>query len=159
MARLRASWRTSLPASQQPRKPQSEPIARSPYDTFVVRHLKRANQAGLSWAFGHRGLLMTVVGLSVVGAAYAATLLPRSFLPPFNEGTLLVTLQFQPGISLAESHRLGLVAERLVQAVPEVKSVGRRTGRAELDEHAEGVHNSELDIDLTRSARPKEEVY
>jgi HME family heavy-metal exporter len=128
-------------------------------DTFVVRHLKRANRAGLGWAFGHRGLLMTVVGLSVVGAAYAATLLPRSFLPPFNEGTLLVTLQFQPGISLAESHRLGLVAERLVQAVPEVKSVGRRTGRAELDEHAEGVHNSELDIDLTRSARPKEEVY
>ena len=69
-----------------------------------------------------------------------AAVLPRSFLPPFNEGTLVLSLQYNPGISLAESHRLGLLAERLLAKVPEVKSVGRRTGRAELDEHAEGVH-------------------
>ena len=82
-----------------------------------------------------------------------------TFLPPFNEGTLVVSLQYNPGISLAESHRLGLLAEQLVLRVPEVKSIGRRTGRAELDEHAEGVHSSEVDIDLHRSDRPKEAVH
>jgi HME family heavy-metal exporter len=85
-------------------------------------------------------------------------LLPRTFLPPFNEGTLVLALQYNPGISLAESHRLGLVAEKLLAGVPEVKSVGRRTGRAELDEHAEGVHFSEIDVDLVRSSRRKSEV-
>jgi heavy-metal exporter, HME family len=86
-------------------------------------------------------------------------LLPRSFLPPFNEGTLVLSLQYNPGISLAESHRLGFVAERLLAQVPEVHSVGRRTGRAELDEHAEGVHFSEVDVDLSPSARSKAEIY
>jgi HME family heavy-metal exporter len=128
-------------------------------DSFVVRTLKRGNAALLRWAFAHRGLLFTTILLGVGAAAYAATLLPRTFLPPFNEGTLVVSLQYNPGISLAESHRLGLLAEQLVLKVPEVKSVGRRTGRAELDEHAEGVHSSEVDIDLHRSERPKEAVY
>jgi HME family heavy-metal exporter len=128
-------------------------------DSFVVRHLKRGNAALLRWCFGHRRLVVGSVALAVAAAAYAATLLPRTFLPPFNEGTLVVSLLYNPGISLAESHRLGLVAERLALQVPEVKSVGRRTGRAELDEHAEGVHSSELDIDLHRSERPKEAVY
>jgi HME family heavy-metal exporter len=128
-------------------------------DSFVVRNLKRGNAALLRWAFAHRGLLFTTILLGVGAAAYAATLLPRTFLPPFNEGTLVVSLQYNPGISLAESHRLGLLAEQLVLKVPEVKSVGRRTGRAELDEHAEGVHSSEVDIDLHRSERPKEAVY
>src|SRR5439155_21839438 len=86
-------------------------------------------------------------------------LVPRAFLPPFNKGTATAELQFNPGISLAESNRLGLIAERLVAQVPEVKSVGRRTGRAEFDEHAEGVHHHELDIDLARSGRSKEEIF
>lgn len=128
-------------------------------DSFVVRHLKRGNAALLRWSFAHRRFVIGSVALAVAAAAYAATLLPRTFLPPFNEGTLVVSLLYNPGISLAESHRLGLVAERLALQVPEVKSVGRRTGRAELDEHAEGVHSSELDIDLHRSNRPKEAVY
>jgi HME family heavy-metal exporter len=128
-------------------------------DSFVVRHLKRGNAALLRWAFGHRGFLYTTVALGIGAAAYGATLLPRTFLPPFNEGTLVVSLQYNPGISLAESHRLGLLAEQLVLQIPEVKSVGRRTGRAELDEHAEGVHSSEVDIDLHRSERSKEAVY
>ncbi|KAA2242250.1 efflux RND transporter permease subunit [Salinarimonas soli] len=128
-------------------------------DSPLVRHLKRGNAALLRWAFDRRGALFAVVALGIGGAVYAATLLPRTFLPPFNEGTLVVSLQYNPGIALAESHRLGLLAERLVLGVPEVKSVGRRTGRAELDEHAEGVHSSELDIDLHRSERTKEAVY
>jgi HME family heavy-metal exporter len=126
-------------------------------DTWLVRHLKRGNATLLSWAFGHRALLLGLTGLAVVTAGIGATRLPRAFLPPFNEGTLALGLAYNPGISLAESHRLGLVAERLIGKVPEVVSVGRRTGRAEMDEHAEGVHSSELDVDL-KPGRPKEAI-
>lgn len=128
-------------------------------DSFVVRNLKVGNTRLLRWAFAHQKTLFLIVGAGVLAAGLGATLLPRAFLPPFNEGTILVTLQYNPGISLAESARLAAVAERLVLDIPEVRSVGRRTGRAELDEHAEGVHNSEIDVDLARSARSKEEVY
>ena len=128
-------------------------------DSIVVRVLKRGNRALLRWAFDHPRLVVLPVVASIALAVAGATLLPRAFLPPFNEGTLLVGMQYNPGISLAESHRLGFAAERLVMSVPEVKSVGRRTGRAELDSHAEGVHASELDIDLVRSGRPKEAVF
>jgi HME family heavy-metal exporter len=79
-------------------------------------------------------------------------------LPPFNEGTLDVSLQYNPGISLHESNRLGLIAENLLMGIAEVASVGRRTGRAELDEHAEGVHFSEIDVDLKPSLRPRDEI-
>jgi heavy-metal exporter, HME family len=128
-------------------------------DSFVVRHLKAGTTRLLSWAFAHQGTLFVVITLGVLAAGAGAWRLPRAFLPPFNEGTILVTLQYNPGISLAESSRLGAVAERLIMTIPEVKSLGRRTGRAELDEHAEGVHNSEIDVDLARSQRSKEEVY
>jgi HME family heavy-metal exporter len=128
-------------------------------DNFVLRRLKSGNTRLLQWAFGHQRLLFGLAGVAVVAAGVSAYLLPRSFLPQFNEGTILLNLQYNPGISLAESSRLGAIAERLLIEVPEVKSVGRRTGRAELDEHAEGVHNTEIDIDLSRSKRGKEEVY
>ncbi len=128
-------------------------------DSFVVRHLKRWYERALGWSIERSRVLMAVIGLAVVGALIGTTQLPRSFLPPFNEGTLLVGMQYYPGISLAESHRLGFAAERLVMSVPEVHSVGRRTGRAEQDSHAEGVHASELDIDLKPSKRPKEAVF
>ncbi len=102
---------------------------------------------------------MFAVTLSLLAIAAAAALsLPRSFLPPFNEGTLTVNLVLQPGISLAESDRLGLLAERLILALPGVEAVGRRTGRAELDEHAEGLHYSELDVALAADARRDEVV-
>lgn len=126
-------------------------------DSFVVRRLKRGDARLLRWSFGRARLLLGVCAVAVLVAGFAATRLPRAFLPPFNEGTLTLGMTFRPGISLAESDRLGAVAERLVIQVPEVKSIGRRTGRAELDEHAEGVHSSEMDVDL-RAGRPKEEV-
>ena len=93
----------------------------------------------------------------MVLAAVAVPFFPTTFLPPFNEGTLLVGLRLNPGVTLTESSALARQAEILVKQVPEVAHVGRRSGRAELDEHAEGVHVSELDVgikpagELTRS--------
>jgi len=127
-------------------------------DSFLLRHLKRAYRALLIWAVNHRLPIFVSVGVIVVTAAWAAVLLPRAFLPPFAEGTLDVSLQYNPGISLRESNRLGLVAERLLMTIPEIASVGRRTGRAELDEHAEGVHFSEIDVDLKPSSRGRSEI-
>ena len=124
---------------------------------WLVRVLKRGNRRLLDWSFAHPRTLVAAVAVSVVAAAGFATQLPRSFLPPFNEGTLTINLLFNPGISLAESHRVGLIAEELILAVPEVERVGRRTGRAELDEHAEGVHSSEVEVAL-RAGRPKNEI-
>ncbi len=126
-------------------------------ESWLVRTLKRGNRRLLDWSFAHPRTLMATVALAVVAAAGFATQLPRSFLPPFNEGTLTINLLFNPGISLAESHRVGLIAEELILAVPEVERVGRRTGRAELDEHAEGVHSSEVEVAL-KAGRPKNEI-
>jgi len=98
-------------------------------------------------------LSLVAVFLSIVGIG----LMPTSFLPPFNEGTLLIGMRLNPGASLTESSLIAQQSELLVSQVPEVTYVGRRSGRAELDEHAEGVHVSELDVgikpskELTRS--------
>jgi HME family heavy-metal exporter len=128
------------------------------HDGFLLRHFKRANMALLSWALPRRDLIFAAAVVAVAATVFAAAWLPRTFLPPFNEGTLDVSLQYNPGISLHESNRLGLIAEQLLMGMPEVASVGRRTGRAELDEHAEGVHFSEIDVDLKSSLRPRDEI-
>ncbi len=128
------------------------------HDSWLVRVLKRGNEAGLRWAFDRPGFVMAAAVFGVISAASTVPFMARAFLPPFNEGTLTISTNFIPGISLAESHRIGLLAEKLVLTVPEVVKVGRRTGRAELDEHAEGVHSSEIDVDLKRSARSREAV-
>ena len=96
--------------------------------------------------------------LLLLGALLAVWQLPRAFLPAFNERTLTLNLLLRPGVSLDASNEIGLAAERLALGVPEVASVGRRTGRAEQDEHAEGLHYSELDIALRAGGRPRAEV-
>ena len=128
------------------------------HESWLVRTLKRGNRRLLAWSFANPRTLMATTTLGVVIALAAAVALPRSFLPPFNEGTLTINLLFQPGISLGESHRVGLIAEQLIMEIPEAKLVARRTGRAELDEHAEGVHSSEIEVDLKPSARAKNEI-
>ncbi|MGV7032508.1 efflux RND transporter permease subunit [Methylobacterium symbioticum] len=128
------------------------------HESGLVRLLKRLNAAVLRVALAHRRPILAGAALAVAAAAFAATTLPRAFLPPFNEGSFTVNMTFNPGISLVESNRVGLVAERLLLEIPDVRSVGRRTGRAELDEHAEGVHSSDLEVALKPGARPKAEL-
>ncbi len=132
--------------------------AHAEHDSWLVRWLKAGNRRLLGWAFGQQSFIISAVVVAVAVAATSVAFLPRSFLPPFNEGTLTISMLFRPGISLAESHRVGLIAERLVLQVPETKTVGRRTGRAELDEHAEGVHSAEIDVDLKSSGRGREAI-
>jgi HME family heavy-metal exporter len=127
-------------------------------ESWLVRTLKWLYRGLLERSFARQ---KTLIGLTLVGivlAISAAWMLPRAFLPPFNEGSFTINMLFNPGISLAESNRVGLIAEQLVLGVPEVKSVGRRTGRAELDEHAEGVHSSDLEVDLKPGDRKKDEI-
>jgi len=127
-------------------------------DSPLVIWLKRWDARLLHWSFGHaRSLLAGAVALVVIVAA-SVPFFPRSFLPPFNEGTLTVNVLLNPGTSLAESNSIATLAEQMVMQVPEVTQVGRRTGRAELDEHAEGVHYTEMDVDLKASARSRDEI-
>ena len=127
-------------------------------ESVLVRGLKHGYAGLLAAAFRHQRLMMGAAVLLFVSVVVAAVGLPRAFLPPFNEGSLTISMSFRPGLSLAESHRMGLVAEQLILEVPEVKAVGRRTGRAELDEHAEGVHASELELDLSPSTRSRAQI-
>src|SRR5690606_4505999 len=105
------------------------------------------------WALAHAKLLMATAIVAVVLAGATVPFFAKTFLPPFNEGSVVLTMRLNPGTTLEESVRIAQQAERLVQEVPEVEHVGRRSGRAELDEHAEGVHVSELDLKLRESER------
>jgi CzcA family heavy metal efflux pump len=128
-------------------------------DGWLVRHLKRWDQALLVRALHRPRLVLGTTGALVLVAACSVPFLGTSFLPPFNEGTATINLLAMPGTSLEESNRLGQLAEQLILSSPEVASVGRRTGRAEMDEHAEGVHYTEIDVDfLHDEGRPRAEV-
>jgi len=127
-------------------------------DTPLVAWLKTWDARLLHWSFDRAGRLLGIALALVIVVAASIPFFPRSFLPPFNEGTLTVNVLMNPGTSLAESNRIATLAERLVMQVPEVTQVGRRTGRAELDEHAEGVHYTEMDVDMKASARTRDSI-
>ena len=127
-------------------------------DSPLVARLKRWDARLLAWSFPRAKRLLAIAALAAIAAAATVPFFPRAFLPAFNEGSLVLSLMFNPGTSLAEANRMGAVAEQLIGKVPEARQVGRRTGRAELDEHAEGVHSSEIDVDLTPSARSQEAI-
>lgn len=128
------------------------------HDGWLVRRLKAGNDRLLDWAFARRAAVISIIAASVLVALVAVPFLPRAFLPDFNEGTLTITMNLNPGISLDQSSTVGRMAERLIAQVPEVSSVARRTGRAELDEHALGVHVSEIEAHLKPAGRPKADI-
>ncbi|MBA3485103.1 MAG: efflux RND transporter permease subunit [Pirellulales bacterium] len=125
-------------------------------DPFLLRWLKRCFERILRITLRHAYVVLAVVTLLVGLSVIAIFWMGGEFLPPFNEGTLTITLQTEPGTGLAESNRVARRAEGMLLEVPEVLSVSRRTGRAELDEHAEGVNSSEIDVQLLEHTRPKE---
>jgi HME family heavy-metal exporter len=127
-------------------------------DSALVKKLKAWDERLLNWSFDRaRALLIGAVAVVVIALA-SIPFFAKSFLPPFNEGTLTVNVVLNPGSSLVESNQIGTQAENILLAVPEVTEVGRRTGRAELDEHAEGVHYSEIEVDLKASERDREAI-
>ncbi len=127
-------------------------------DSFLVRHLKQWDRRLLEFTLPRPEIVIGAAVVLVLAAAALIPLMGREFLPPFNEGTATINVIAAPGTSLNESNRIGAIAERQLLTVPEVISTGRRTGRAELDEHAEGVHYSEIDVDFRPSKRNREVV-
>jgi HME family heavy-metal exporter len=117
-------------------------------DTKVLAWLKASYRRSLQAVLNRPRAALAAGAVAVLVAAAAVPFFPKTFLPPFNEGTLLIGMALRPGTTLAESAALAKQAEVLIRQVPEVTHVGRRTGRAELDEHAEGIHVSELDVGL-----------
>ncbi len=131
-------------------KEEKEPI--------VTRKLKEVYGKALNWALGHKAVV-----LGVTAALFVATLvifagLGRSFLPPFNEGSFTINVSTMPGVSLEESDKIGAKVEQILLSIPEIQTVGRKTGRAELDEHALGVNTSEIEAPFILDKRSKNEL-
>ncbi|MDB5342028.1 MAG: czcA 10 [Schlesneria sp.] len=117
-------------------------------DPLFLRWLKRVDATVLRFTLRHAWLILGGVGVLVTLSCASILWMGGEFLPPFNEGTLTISLRMEPGTSLDESQRIAERVDRLILDVPEVLSVSRRTGRAELDEHAEGVNSSEIDVQM-----------
>lgn len=127
-------------------------------DTKFVTWLKKWDRRLLEKALPSPGVVLgTAVALLILSLALIP-LMGRDFLPKFNEGTAMVGVSAPPGINLTESNAIGARAETVLMSIPELKSVSRRTGRAEMDEHAMGVNVSEIDIDFKPSSRSREEI-
>jgi CzcA family heavy metal efflux pump len=126
-------------------------------DSFVVRHLKNAYRPLLERTVRRPTLVIVGAAAALAAAVALVPFLGRTFLPEFNEGALTVAAVTLPGTSLAESDRLGRRIEDVLLSFPEVISTARRTGRAELDEHAQDVNAAEIDVRLRPGKRSKEE--
>ena len=127
-------------------------------EPFLTRFLTKVYSRALSWTLGHHRLVLgsTVALFAVALVAFFG--LGRSFLPPFNEGSFTINVATLPGISLEESDNIGRRAEELLLTIPEIQTVGRKTGRAELDEHALGVNVSEIEAPFVLTSRSKDEL-
>ncbi len=131
------------------RKSEKEPV--------VSRTLKKWYRRALHWALNHEKAVIGTTGALLVVALIIMTGLGRSFLPPFNEGSLTINISTMPGISLEESDKMGRMTEEILMGIPEIQTVARKTGRAELDEHALGVNVSEIEAPFELDKRSREE--
>ena len=124
----------------------------------LVRWLKKYYGKALNWSLGHKKTILCGVGALLVAAVVMFFTLGGSFLPAFNEGSFTISVSTVPGISLEESDRMGHTAEKLLLSIPEIKTVGRKTGRAELDEHAFGVNSSEFECPFELGRKTRKEL-
>lgn len=138
----------------KPKKNNDKPESES----YVVRKLKSVYGKALKWTLNHRKLVLGGTGVVLVATVVIFFTLGRSFLPPFNEGSFTINISTLPGISLEESDKMGRIAENILLSIPEIQTVGRKTGRAELDEHALGVNVSEIEAPFVLKKRSKDEV-
>lgn len=136
-------------------KPQSDKEEREPY---LVRKLKQVYSHSLEWTLRHKKVAIGTTVAAFITAVLMLSSFGRSFLPPFNEGSFTVSISTLPGISLEESDKVGRMAENILLSIPEIQTVGRKTGRAELDEHALGVNTSEIEAPFVLDERSKDEV-
>jgi CzcA family heavy metal efflux pump len=127
------------------------------HESWIVRKLNAVYERMLTRALKHKKVIIGSAVALFIGALFLFTTLGRSFLPEFNEGSLVVSVTSLPGISLAESNRIGANVEKTLLTIPEVRTTTRRTGRAELDEHAQGVNASEIDAPFNLKDRDREE--
>ena len=124
----------------------------------LVRWLKKYYGKALNWSLGHKKTILCGVGALLVAAVVMFFTLGGSFLPAFNEGSFTISISTVPGISLEESDRMGRTAEELLLSIPEIKTVGRKTGRAELDEHAFGVNRSEFECPFELGKKTRKQL-
>lgn len=132
--------------------------ATSAREPWIVRHLSRAYAKSLPKALHHKKTILTATAILFIVAIGGLFTLGRSFLPAFNEGSMTINVGTVPGVSLEESDRIGRAAEEIILATPEVKTVARKTGRAELDEHSLGVNMSEIEAPYELSDRSRREM-
>lgn len=127
-------------------------------EPVVVRFMKKHYAKALSLTLQNKKWVLGGTGILMVIAIVMFFSLGRSFLPPFNEGSFTINVSTLPGISLEESDKTGRMAEEILLSIPEVQTVGRKTGRAELDEHALGVNVSEIEAPIILDKRSKDEI-
>jgi len=125
----------------------------------ITRKMKESYGRMLAWTLGHRKIVVVMAAVLLAGALAVMSTLGRSFLPPFNEGSMSIALASLPGTNIEHSGKIASVAEEMLMAIPEVKTVARKTGRAELDEHALGSNTSELDVPFELKERSREELF
>lgn len=132
-------------------------LNRKKKESWISRVLSACYKTSLQWSLRHKRIVILVsAGLFIV-SLYLFSIMGRSFLPEFNEGSLTISAICKPGVSLDESNRIGNLIETELLAIPEVESTARRTGRGELDEHSQTTNSAEIDVNFSLGSRSRNE--